>query len=107
MARPGLARQQERVAASIPVSIEGGATIGETVNVSPSGIFFVTDAELRTEGPLRLTLEFDSPAGKLYLECVGEIVRIERGDGKMGVAARITDSRLERRHSPPRPQAQE
>lgn len=97
MARTGVARQHERIAASIPVSIEGGA-IGETVNVSPTGIFFVTDAELRTEGPLRLTLEFDSAAGKLFLECVGEVVRVERGDGKTRVAAKITDSRLERRN---------
>ena len=94
---PGSARQHERVTASIPVSIEGGAK-GETINVSPTGIFFVTDKELRAEGPLRLTLEFDSAAGKLYLECVGEIVRVEQADGKMRVAARITDSRLERRN---------
>lgn len=93
---PGSARQHERVTASIPVSIEGGAK-GETLNVSPTGIFFVTDAQLRTEGPLRMTLEFESPSGKLYLECVGEIVRVETGDGKTRVAARITDSRLERR----------
>jgi hypothetical protein len=57
----------------------------------------VTDAELRSKGPLRLTLEFESAAGKLYLECVGEIVRVEKGDGKIRVAAKITDSRLERR----------
>ena len=92
----GSARRHERISASIPVAIEGGGT-GETVNVSPSGIFFVTDAEMRPEAPLHLTLEFASPSGKLYLECVAEIVRVERGDGKLRVAARITDSRLERR----------
>ena len=92
----GSARRHERINSSVPVAIEGGA-IGETLNMSPSGIFFVTDAELRPEGPLRLTLEFASPSGTLYLECEAEIVRVERGDGKMRVAARITDSRLERR----------
>ena len=92
----GAARKHERINASIPIAIEGG-TKGETINVSPSGIFFVTDAEMRPEGPFHLTLEFESPSGKLYLECVAEIVRVERGDGKMRVAARITDSRLERR----------
>ena len=92
----GTARRHERINASVPVAIEGGAT-GETLNVSPGGIYFVTDAELRSKGPLRLTLEFESGAGKLYLECVGEIVRVEKGDGKLRVAARITDSRLERR----------
>jgi len=92
----GSARRHERINATIPIAIEGGAT-GETLNVSPSGIFFVTDAEMRPEAPLRLTLEFANPSGPLYLECVAEIVRVERGDGKLRVAARITDSRLERR----------
>ena len=92
----GAARRHERINASIPVAIEGGVK-GETLNVSPSGIYFVTDAELSSKGPLRLTLEFESAAGKLYLECVGEIVRVEKGDGKIRVAAKITDSRLERR----------
>ena len=92
----GTARRHERVSAAIPVSIEGGAR-GETINVSPTGIYFITDAALSEEGPLRMTLEFESASGKMCLECVGEIVRVERGDGKLRVAARITESRLERR----------
>jgi hypothetical protein len=93
----GSARQHERVNATIPVAIEGGGK-GETLNVSPTGIFFVTDKELTDGGPLRLTLEFDNPSGKLYLECVGEIVRVEKENGKVRVAARISESRLERRN---------
>jgi hypothetical protein len=96
-AMPGSARAAERISAAIPISIEGGGK-GETVNVSPVGIYFVTDKEVRDGGPLRLTLEFESASGKLFLECVGEIVRIESNEGKVGVAARITDSRLERRN---------
>jgi hypothetical protein len=92
----GSARQQERVVASIPVQIEGGAK-GETLNVSPSGILFETDAKLREDAPLHLTLEFESPSGKFYLECTGEIVRVEAGDGRTRVAARIKESRFERR----------
>jgi len=91
------ARKYERINASVPIAIEGGAK-GETLNVSPGGVYFVTDAELRTEGPLRLTLEFENISGKFYLECVGEIVRVEKDGGKLRVAARITDSRLERRN---------
>ncbi len=94
---PGSARQHERFNASVPIVIEGVGK-GETLNLSPSGIYFVTDQELGDSGPLRLTIEFDSPSGKLYLECVGEIVRVEKADGKVRVAARITDSRLERRN---------
>jgi hypothetical protein len=91
----GPARRYERINASVPLSIEGGEK-GETLNVSPGGIYFVMDGEPRPESPLRLTLEFENAAGKLYLECVCEIVRVDRGDGQLRVAARITDSRLQR-----------
>ena len=94
----GSTRQHERVVASIPVSIEGGLK-GETVNVSPSGVYFVVDREMESGKPLRLTLEFESPSGKLYLECSAQVVRVDKTDNKVGVAAKITDSRLERRSS--------
>jgi hypothetical protein len=99
----GLARRLERVNATIPVQLGNGAT-GETRNLSPGGIFFVTDAEMESGSAIRFTIEFDSPAGKLCLECVGEVVRIERADGKIGVAAKITESRMERRNATPQRQ---
>src|SRR6185503_5288149 len=78
------------------VQIEGGIE-GETLNLSPSGLFFVVDEVMQAGSSLRFTLEFDSAGGKLYMDCVGEIVRVERRDGKVGVAAKIVESRLERR----------
>jgi len=45
---------------------------------------------------IHFTLEFDNPSGKLLLECSGEIVRVEKAGGKIGVAAKIVESRLER-----------
>ena len=93
----GSTRQHERVSATIPISIEGGLK-GETLNVSPSGIYFVVDKDVKSDGPLRLTLEFESPSGKLFLECSAQIVRVDKTDTRIGVAARITDSRLERRN---------
>jgi hypothetical protein len=47
-------------------------------------------------GTIHFTLEFDNPSGKLLLECSGEIVRVEKAGGKIGVAAKIVESRLER-----------
>lgn len=105
---PESGRQHERVKVSIPVFIDGGGQ-GETVNLSPAGVYFVTDRILSSTGPVRFTLEFDSPAGKLYLECAAEIVRVDKGEGKVRVAARITESRLERKTgqlAPPRMPAQ-
>jgi hypothetical protein len=39
--------------------------------------------------------------GKLYLDCSGQVVRVEDREGKVGVAVKITESRLERRESAP------
>ena len=92
----GSAREFDRVNATIPVQFEGGLE-GETRNLSPSGVFFVVDTEMQAGGVVHFTLEFDSAGGKLYMDCIGEIVRVERADGKVGVAAKIVESRLERR----------
>lgn len=90
-------REFERVAATIPVQLEGGGE-GETRNLSPNGIFFVTDRDLAVGSSLRFTVEFEStPAVTFYLDCIAEVVRLERADGKVGVGARIVESRLERR----------
>jgi hypothetical protein len=90
-----LQRAQERVAAEVPVSIDG-RIVGMTRNVSPSGIFFEAKDGIATGGTLRFTLTFAQPSGQLLLECVGEIVRVEEGDGKLGLAVTIAESRLER-----------
>lgn len=92
----GSAREFDRINATIPVKFEGGIE-GETRNLSPSGVFFVVDSEMKTGGSLHFTLEFDSTGGKLYMDCIGEIVRVVKADGRIGVAAKITESRLQRR----------
>ena len=93
-------REFERVNAVIPVHIEGGGE-GETRNLSPQGLFFVTDRDVRAGNNLRFTIEFASQAGTFHLDCVAEIVRVEDTEqGKIGVGARIIESRLERRTGP-------
>ena len=90
-----LRRAQQRVSAVLPVKVEGRAA-GVTRDISPSGIYFETDQEMADGGTIHFTLEFDNPSGKLLLECSGEIVRVEKAGGKVGVAAKIVESRLER-----------
>ena len=89
-------RAQERVPAEVPVSIDG-RVVGLTRNVSPSGIFFEANDGIATGGKLRFTLTFAQATGELLLECIGEIVRVEDHDGKLGLAVTISESRLERR----------
>jgi hypothetical protein len=90
-----LRRAQQRVSAVLPVKVEG-KTAGVTRDISPAGIFFETDLDMADGAAIHFSLEFDNPSGKLLLECSGQIVRIERAGGKIGVAARIVESRLER-----------
>ena len=90
-----LRRAQQRVSAVLPVKVDGQAA-GVTRDISPSGIFFETDQEMTSGSAIHFSLEFDNPSGKLLLECSGEIVRIERAGGKIGIAAKIVESRLER-----------
>ena len=89
------ARSQERVSTTVPVKLEGGAK-GVTRDVSPTGIFFETDEDMSNSSVIHFTLEFDNPSGKLLLKCRAEIVRVEKGNGKIGVAAKIIESQLER-----------
>ena len=73
-----------------------GRDAGITRDVSPSGIFFETGEEMTPGAPIRFALSFDNPAGNLLLHCAAEVVRVERSDGKVGVAAKIIESRMER-----------
>ena len=93
--RSGVGRTQQRVSAAVAVTVEG-ARVGMTRNMSPSGIFFETDAGMRIGESIHFSVTFDSPPGKLMLDCTGEIVRVEDLGEKTGVAVKIVESRLER-----------
>jgi hypothetical protein len=87
-------RREERVLAARPVELDGGT--GITQNVSASGVFFETDLDHVEGSKISFAIEIDGPQGqKLMLRCHGEIVRVERRDGKVGVAAKIVASKLE------------
>ena len=86
-------RNEERVAATRPVKLGRGT--GVTRNVSASGVFFETDVNYAPGSEINFSIEIDGPGGKMMFKCQGQIVRVERRDGKAGVAARIVASTLE------------
>ena len=95
-------RQNDRVSAMLPVHFDDGG-VGVTRNLSPGGVYFIVDESVVAGKPVRFSLEFntDSAMGaELYLECVGHVVRVEPVGDKMGVAVKLTESRLERRKTP-------
>ena len=84
----------ERYEATVPVSLEHGK--GVTRNVSSSGVYFETDQAFTAGSAVSFRLDFENaPGGPLRVTCEGKIVRVEQRDGKLGVAATITDYKFE------------
>ena len=93
MSQGGESRREERVRAALPVYL-GDNLSGTTRDVSASGIFFETDASFAAGGSISFAIDIDAPAGKMQLNCRGEIVRVERRETRVGVAVRILESSL-------------
>jgi len=86
-------REAARLEVRLPMELERGN--GWTRDVSASGVYFETDESFTPGAPIRFSLflkhAFPSP---FRLECTGQIVRVERREGRVGVAAAITEYRL-------------
>jgi acyl-coenzyme A thioesterase PaaI-like protein len=77
----------------LAVAFEGGH--GVTRDVSASGLYFETDSPCTLGGAISFSVNFDSPAGKMALKCRGRVVRVERNEGRMGVAVNVVESMIE------------
>ena len=86
------ARRAQRVSAVIPINV-GGIRAGSTRDVSPEGVFFETGTDMRNGSAIHFSLEY---GGKVMLDCTGEIVRVEHLGPRVGIAAKILNSHLER-----------
>ena len=82
-------RQAMRFRGSLPIEWEKGA--GVTRDFSASGIFFETDQFFSFGEPLELALNLEhfEPGRLVRVRCRGEVVRVERGRKKVGVAMAI------------------
>ena len=89
-------RRSARVNTKVPVRLRSGS-LGVTRDVSPNGVYFEVSEKITPGSMLHFTIDFDDPSGGLLeLECTGTVVRVDEGDGKVGVAVSIADSRLRR-----------
>ena len=88
-------REGERLQINLPMELGNGRGNGRTRDVSASGIYFETEALMAAGAPIRfsLVLEHLYPI-PLRLECEGQIIRVERREGTLGVAAAINSYRL-------------
>lgn len=89
-------RKEERIPVSLPVSMAQADCY--TRDVSASGVFFEVNTPLNLGERIDFAIEFDNLGGKLMLKCIGEIIRVENRDGKVGVAVKIVQSVMESAH---------
>ena len=88
-------RKDKRYPADLTVLFEGGS--GAVRNVSASGVYFVTDAELREGQPVKFSLNFDHfPSGPIAVNCTARVVRVEEQGARNGVAVEISDFEFRR-----------
>ena len=83
-------REENRVSVTLPVSLANDIYL--TRDVSASGVFIEVDSSFNKGEQIDFVIEFDSPGGKLFLQCVGEVIRLEKRNGKTGVAIKIVNS---------------
>lgn len=84
-------RRAPRMAIGLPIELEHGK--GLTRDVSASGVYFETDTPLAVGAQVRFAMVL--PYGTaVRVQCAGEIVRVERHESRVGVAAALTSSRL-------------
>jgi len=77
-------RKNQRFELRLPFEIIGGATnakaVGETKNVSSSGVLFTSETAIEIGAPIEYLITFPKPAGSRFeirLRCVGKVLREE------------------------------
>ncbi len=79
---------------SLPVFAQG--QIGATRDISVSGLFFEIDESTLTDSELELSVDLLhlKPKGIVRMICRARIVRVERRNGKLGIAVAIDSHNL-------------
>lgn len=82
-------RQGLRYPIELPVEV--GQAAGRTRNISFSGIYFETEDTFSPETSIELTLLWEPTllSTPMRIKCKGQVVRVERHEGKLEVAIAI------------------
>lgn len=79
-------RRDERFASDLTIKLDRGD--GMMRNVSASGVFFVTDIDLKLGESVQFTLEFSSSEiGVVAARCEAHVVRVEPQGALRGIGA--------------------
>lgn len=96
-------RKDERFESDLTIDLEGRGE-GVLRNVSASGVYFVTDADLRPGERLSFTLEFSGEQiGVVSARCEARVVRVEPHGVRKGVGAAFETIEFQRLAGQPGP----
>ena len=84
-------RSGDRFGIALPVTMDGGESEGETLDISETGILYETSAESRPKvgAKVAMTLEYSVDGQDYRMRCEAEVVRVERVGSRVNVATRL------------------
>lgn len=71
----------------LPIRIDGAHGVAR--NISNTGIYFETDVEQAPGQLVNVMVEYTVQGRKRQLACEGQVLRVQRQDGRVAVAARL------------------
>ena len=90
-------RERIRVFTQLPLTVKFGGvyeSMAEATNISARGMFFVTEECLAVGTAIELVFRLPRRVigvEGVWLRCRAEVIRVEEGGGKFGIAARIRE----------------
>lgn len=80
-------RTSERYGIALPITLEDA--VGETLDISETGILFETEAEPQLGARIDMTLRYTLDGKPYHVGCEAEVVRVERVGQKVNVATKL------------------
>ena len=86
-------RREDRLPLQYPVKLASAS--GLTHNISASGVFFEVDEDQSPGSEIAFTIELQTPGGPLNLVCQAQVTRVQKQNGKYGIAAKIINQEFQ------------
>ena len=86
-------RLDKRVDTPLLVYLEN--TRGVTRDMSASGAYFWTSGNYKVGDPIDFTVDMKTAGGRMLWRCRGNIIRVDPRDYMVGLATKITESKME------------
>jgi hypothetical protein len=87
------APRAERFQAAYPVKLNGKSGVAK--NISASGVFIEFAQVEEVGSAVQFTIDLATPSGTYTMNMSGEVVRVEKVDGRIGLAVKILQEDVE------------